>query len=50
MKLTYCNFQRGRKGGGGGGLRKKFFHGPGRRDTVLKYDDSHHSMIQSRWN
>ena len=49
MKLTYCNFQRGRKGGGGV-LEKNFSMGLVGRYTILKYDNNHHSMIQSRWN
>ena len=42
---------RGVKGGGGGLVLEKILSmGLVGKYTVLKYDDNHHSMIQSRWN
>lgn len=42
---------RGVKGGGGGLVLQKILSmGLVGKYTVLKYDDNHHSMIQSRWN
>lgn len=42
---------RGVKGGGEGLVLEKILSmGLVGKYTVLKYDDNHHSMIQSRWN
>lgn len=41
---------RGVKGGEGLVLQKILSMGLVGKYTVLKYDDNHHSMIQSRWN
>ena len=60
-KLPYCPTEeteslgggglRGDKGGGEGLVLEKILSmGLVGKYTVLKYDDNHHSMIQSRWN
>lgn len=58
-KFPYCPTEEteslgggGLRGVGGGGLvlQKILSMGLVGKYTVLKYDDNHHSMIQSRWN
>ena len=60
-KFSYCPTEeteslgggglRGVKGEGGGLVLQKILSmGLVGKYTVLKYDDNHHSMIQSRWN